>query len=211
MMSPRYRMLVIAGLGLLLAWLVTFVGFRMADHFKVTPAKVRAYADALDLNALSPAARAKALKELARKLNSLSMDERRQARLDGTVGRLFGQMTEAEKSQFIDDTMPTGFKQMISAFEDMSAEKRQRAVRDALKNLREAQARMREGGGSASTNAPPLSEDLQRQMAALGLRTFYSQSSAETKAEMAPVLEEMQRLMEGGRFIFDGRQRNPNP
>src|SRR5215471_8674952 len=163
MMSPRYRMLVIAGLGLLLAWLVTFVGFRMADHFKVTPAKVRAYADGLDLNALSPAARAKALKELARKLNSLSLDERRQARMDGTLGRLFGQMTEAEKSQFIDDTMPTGFKQMISAFEEMSAEKRQRAVRDALKGLREAQARVREGDGSAPTNAPPLSEDLQRQ------------------------------------------------
>jgi len=211
-MSPRYRVLTFAGAGLLAAWLVTFAGYRIAGQMKVTAEKVRRYAESVDLSKLSPAERARAIQRLADMLNALTIEERRQARLGREWEKWFAQMTDAEKSQFIEATMPTGFKQMIGAFEEMPAERRQKAIGDALRGLREAQARMKaDGSPNAGTNTAFLTEEQQKQVVAIGLKTFYGQSSAQTKAELAPVLEEMQRMMESGQFIFDrGRRRGRN-
>jgi hypothetical protein len=104
--------------------------------------------------------------------------------------------------------MPTGFKQMLTAFEQLPDDKRRKAVDDALRRLRETQSRLQAGESdptAAGTNGPPvLSEELQAKVRTLGLKAFYTQSSAQTKAELAPVLEELQRVMESGR-PFHGR------
>jgi hypothetical protein len=108
----------------------------------VTAEKVRAYVESVDLAKLSAAERARALQELADKINRLSREERQRLRLERTAFRWFEQKTEDEKGQFIEATMPTGFKQMIAAFEELPEEKRRRAVDDALRRLREANNRM---------------------------------------------------------------------
>jgi hypothetical protein len=202
-MSSRYRILAYATAGLLAAWVLTFAGYKIAGSMKVTAEKVRAYVELKDLSELSPAERAKAIQRLADMLNALTLEERRQARLGPEWDRWFAMMSEEEKSRFIEATMPTGFKQMIGAFEQLPEEQRKRAISDALRNLREAQTQMQaQGDGAITGTAPILSEDLQKQVATIGLQTFYGQSSAQTKAELAPVLEELQRMMEGGRFVI---------
>ena len=91
---------------------------------------------------------------------------------------------------------------MLDAFEQMPVDKQQRAVDDALRQMKAAQDKMAAGGQSPSDpNSQALSPELREKVTKLGLQSFYSQSSAQTKAEMAPLLEEMQRTMESGRMM----------
>jgi hypothetical protein len=208
MLSQRWRPVFFCVLAVLVIWIAAIIGFRIARNSKMTAEKVKACVESVDLAKLTAAARAKAIKDLADKLNALSIEERRQARLDRIARKWFDQMTEDEKGGFIEATMPTGFKQMLTSFEQLPEEKRRRAVDDALRRLKEAREKMPTGDNNmaqGATNGPVLSEELQAKVRTIGLKTFYSQSSAQTKAELAPVLEELQRVMESGRPFRDRR------
>src|SRR6185436_9863968 len=209
MLGQRQRPIFIAVAVILAAWIVAITGYTVAKNSKMTADKVRAYARSVDLGKLSADARAAAICDLAAKLNKLSPEERRKARMERSGQGWFEQMTEAEKVTFIELTMPTGFKQMLSSFEELPEERRRRAIGDALRRLREEQEKTREADGApadATTNAPPvLSKELQEKITKIGLKTYYGESSAQTKAEMAPLLEELQRMMESGRMFRGGR------
>jgi hypothetical protein len=203
MQSQRWRPVFFCAVAVCAIWLVALAGYRIAKNARMTAERVRAYAESVDISKLSGAARAKAIRDLADKLNALSLEERRKARLERVSWGWFDRMTEEEKAGFIDATMPTGFKQMLTSFEQLPEEKRRKSIDDALRRLREARDQLaagQAGGNQSGTNSPPvLSDELQAQVRTIGLKTFYSQSSAQTKAELAPVLEELQRVMESGR------------
>ena len=201
MLNPRQRPVLLAMIALVMIWAVAIAGYEIAKHARVTPEKVRAYIASVDFSHLSAADRAAAIRKLAAMLNALSLEERRGLRLDRTAW--FNEMTDVEKSEFLEATLPTGFKQMLAAFEDMPPDKRHQVVDQAIKQMKETDEKMAADGQAppADTNGPVLSPELQEKVTKIGLQSFYSQSSAETKAEMAPLLEEMQHTMESGRGL----------
>jgi hypothetical protein len=212
-MSPRRRPLMIAAAAVAVVWLLAFGGYATARAMKVTPEKVRAYIHSVDFAKLSGPARLAALKKLAAMLNALSLQERQSARLDAEWGRWMEAMNDDEKGVFMESTLPTGFKQMMVAFEEMPLEKRRKAVNDSVRRLREARQRRLEEAKNgddpqpADTNAPPpLSPELQEKAVQLGLKTFYDTGSATMKVELAPLLEEMQQDMADGQLF--GRPRS---
>lgn len=207
MLSQRWRPVVFAVTAIVVVWVLAVAGYRYARNARVTADKLKAYAESVNLGSLSGEARAKAIRKLADMLNSLSIEERRKARVERVAASWFDQMTDEEKGVFIEATMPTGFKQMLAAFEQLPEDKRRKTIDDALRRLREEQSRIQAGEGdpNAGTNGEPvLSPELQAKIRTIGLKTFYSQSSAQTKAELAPVMEELQHVMESGR-LFRGR------
>jgi hypothetical protein len=199
-MSPRWRPVLFAGIALVAIWIVAVVGYTIGKNAKATPEKVKAYIESVDFSKLSATERAKAIRKLADMLNKLSLEDRRRARLERLTWNWFNEMTEEEKGTFLEATMPTGFKQMLTSFEQLPEEKRKKTVDDALRRLKEAQVQDPAMANNNGTNGPPvLSKDLEAKVRSIGLQTFYSQSSAQTKAELAPVLEELQKVMESGR------------
>ncbi|MDQ6632274.1 MAG: hypothetical protein M3Y82_11055 [Verrucomicrobiota bacterium] len=201
-MNSRYRPIFFAAATILTVWFLAWAGYTIAKNSKMTAEKVQAYLQSIDLSRLSGEARAKALRDLATKLNSLSLEERRKMREGKFVKGWFEQMTEAEKSAFIEATMPSGFKQMIASFEQLPSEKREKTINDALKRLKKSRENPEnEMARPRGTNAPVLSEDLQKKVATIGLQSFYKDSSAQTKAELAPLMEEIQKSMETGRAL----------
>jgi hypothetical protein len=209
--ATRYRPLWIGAVVLACVWLFAWGGYTWSQSRRVTAEKVAQYLRSIDLAQLSGEARAATLRELARKMNALSVEERRRARFAGDWDKWFAAMTEAEKTAFIDATLPSGFKQMLTSFEQLPEDKRRRAIDDAIRELKRARTTIEKEEPefvlrTGNTNEPPeLSEELQQRVVTLGLKSIYSDSSAQTKAELAPLLEEMQRAMESGR-LFRGRR-----
>lgn len=201
-MNPRHKPIAIAAGVLVAVWALAMAGYAIAKNAKVTGEKVRAFLAGTDLAKLNAKDRAKALKQLADYMNQLPPDERRTTRMDREWETWFKTMNDQEKGDLIEATMPSGVTQMLTAFEQLPPEKRKKAVEDGLKRMREARGG---GAGQGKDAPPPLSEDLQKRAAAAGLGAFYSQSSAQTKAELAPLLEEIQRSMESGRMMRPGR------
>jgi hypothetical protein len=203
MFNQRQRFLVWAVASIVGIWLAAWAGHGYFESRKMTADKVRVYVESVNFSTLTGAARARALKDLEDKLNALSYDERQRFRSGHLMNDWFAQMTDEEKAQFIETTLPTGFRQMITAFEKLPEDKRHRLIDDSMKNLRAASNRTPAGSGAAQsgTNAPPpVSPELEAKIRTIGLNSFYSQSSAQTKAEVAPFLEELQRVMESGRL-----------
>ena len=213
-MSPRRRPLLVTLAVLGVAWALALAGFSFARHLKVTPEKVRAYLHTVDLARLSGPERAQALRKLAAMLNALTLEERREARLDGTLARWFAAMTDAEKGSFMEATMPTGFAQMLTAYEQLPEEKRRKAIEDSVRRMREQREKLAQAGpeelAALEAERPPeLPPELREKAVQLGLKTFYDTGSPQMKAELAPLLEEMQQSMESGRLFREMRRPRP--
>jgi hypothetical protein len=203
-MNARRRPLIFAVAALAAVWLLAMGGYALSEHFKMTADKLRLYLAENDLSRLSGEARARALKRLEDDINALSPEERRQARLAKMWNAWFDEMSPDEKAEFLEATLPSGFKQMLDSFNQIKPEQRQAAIDNAIKNLREARESSPEEyqkSNAGKTNGPVLSEDLQKKVVMIGLKSVYTDASAESKAELAPLMEEIQKNMESGRLF----------
>jgi hypothetical protein len=212
MSSPRRRIVWYAVAVVLIGWAIALTGFQIAKHTRMTSEKVAAYLRGVDLGRLNADGRSRALRELARKMNALSLEERHRARISGDWDKWFAAMTDDEKVRLIEATLPSGFKQMLNSFEALPEAKRRQAIDRAMAQLKKARLEQQgepfepgPDGERPGERMEDLSPELQQRVVEIGLKSYYSQSSAQTKAELAPLLEEMQQLMESG-MLFRGRR-----
>ena len=199
-MSPnRNRPPLIAAAAIILVWLLAWSGYVISKHSKMTSEKVSQYQRSLDLARLSSADRLKALKKLAEMLNGLSPEERQLWRLDLDW---FRQLTDEEKAFFLDAFLPGEMRLALQMFEKWPKERQQKEIESALKELQKnaVSPQSSELSKLKGTNGPMLTPELDKKLRTIGLNALFSQGSAQTKAQLAPLLMEVQRQFESGQL-----------
>lgn len=191
------RALLVTLLALVAIWGAVAAVMNATDKHTSTPEKVlnlMAGAPWLQENAsdLSEAERRKQMEATIAQMNLLDFDQRRQMREDGqdVSDRYFNSLSKEEKSYFLEQTVEQHFKSVMKAFNAMSPEDRRKAVE-------RARADMKRNQGDQRGMERMQKEDAQafEKMVEKGMGAYYEEASAETKMDLAPLLEEMQQRL----------------
>jgi hypothetical protein len=173
---------------LLAIWLVVGGAIYWARSVRATPQSVMRYLDGQPLNGKSQAGRDDVIKRVAGQLNQFSYDQRRDMRVGRKLNGFFKELSPAEQSRYLDLTLPTGFRKMMESLNRMTHEKRQEFVDKALADMKKHEG-----------DAPPDAQlDANaKKVIDEGFKSFYGDANADVKMDMAPLIEQMQRNMQG--------------
>ena len=177
--------------GVLVAiWLIAGSVIFFARSAKVTPESLAAYAEGHPLADKPAGERGKIIEKMAAQMNQLGYEERREFRMGRRLDGFFRDLKPDEQARFLDLTLPTGFKQMMEALNKMTPEKRQQFVDKALADMKKHEG-----------DQPPDAElDANaRKIIDQGFKSFYSEASADVKMDVAPLIEQLQKNLQGRR------------
>lgn len=199
-MNPRT--LLIALLGIASIWIAVAGILQLTSKHTSTPDKVIAVMVTSpwlkDENAtVSDADRQKRLDEVITQVNLLDFDQRKQLREDGedVTKRFMESLTKEEKGRFLEQTVEQHFKSVMKAFNQMKPEERRRIVEQARADMQRNQT-----DGRNMENLKKEDEKVFQNVVEKGLGAYYEDASAETKLDLAPLMEEMQQRMRGFGF-----------
>jgi len=188
----RRNLLLLKGLvALALVWAAAWGLMRWAGAARPTPEKVMAFVSENPLSGVEDAEeRKRVIGELATMLNALEPSEIRE--LEERAGddprrNILQDMTPEEQLFFLERRVGRAFQQMMQSFNEMERDERKRLVERSLK-------RMQEGRG-APARIEEADPEVAEKITEAGLKAYYEDASAETKLDLAPLLEEMQRSM----------------
>ena len=169
-------------LAMAVIWSVVGGVVLLANTVETTPEDVRAFLAERD------PAEAGFVDGLAERVNQLPPDARFDVRLGDDLRDAFGRMDPDQRQRYLSATLPHGFDQMMDAINAMSSEQRRELVDRALTQIDE---RASEGGGPP----PELDEASRQRIADEGMRAYLSDTTAEAKLDLQPLVMRMQDLM----------------
>ncbi len=204
MFDSRNSLLLKAAISLLVLWAAVWGGIQFFGSMTPTPEKIAAYVEENPLAEIEdPDARREVIGRVAEMLNQLPAEEigrlaregdeeENERRFDPRRG-FFQAMNEEEQRFFMEKRIGKAFDQMMQAFNGMEREERKRVVERTLKQMRDDGNR-RPGIDRLEDSDPEMAERIINE----GLRAYYQEADADTKLDLAPVLEQMQLNLGGG-------------
>lgn len=143
--------------------------------------------DGQKLEGLDSAERGRIIREAAEQLNRLDFKEREELRRMRRDRVFFEQLTPGERKEFLELTLPQGFRELMRALNAMSAEDRKKIVNRALRNVERENPEL----------AERFTDKDAAQIVSRGLEAFYEDANADVKLDFAPLIERLQRTTQG--------------
>jgi len=163
-------------------WLIGAVAFHFARASRPTVASITAYAQSVNLDALSGSDRARAISRMEDMVNHITFEERRQFD-DNRIDRdFFHKLTPGEQDAYLDATLPAGFQQLMDSFNKMDPARRKQMLAEALNEMKEH--------GGQSLLGPD--EKVAQHVLDQGMKSYFKDASADVKLDLAPLVEQMQ-------------------
>ncbi len=176
------------------AWIVAGAAIWLVRGQQMTADKTIDYLKAHPLHGLTATERQPVIEEMADRVNRLPFEERQFFRYNDELRRWFEQMNETERRYYIDRTLPKGMKQMMAAFNEMTPQKRRQMIARALADLERYRGESEKPEGKRA-----LPDQTVKRVVEEGMRSFFSDASAETKLDLQPFIEQIQSIMQSGR------------
>lgn len=197
----RKKVLLQALVALLLLWGVVIAVRAFAASKQVTAARVTAeineaaFEDWSEQSSVPDPARAKQrdkkLREVAELVNRLDFAERERNREERATEGMFRRMSPDEKKLFIDLTIRESMGKFMAAIDQLPPEKRKEFVEKGIREIQSGKT------GEDMARAQELGDDLLETIASEGMRAYFEKASADTKLDLAPLMESMNEVMQG--------------
>lgn len=137
------------------------------------------------------ARREEKLREIAGMINRLDFNEREKNRHHREGEEFFRKLSAGEKALFIDLTIVESMNRFMESLDAMPADQRKRFVEQGLREI--SQGRTKGDMERAGELDPELLDKITRE----GMRAYFEKSSADTKLDLAPLMEAMNETMQG--------------
>ena len=101
-------------------------------------------------------------------------------------------LSTSERHHFLEETVEQHFKSVMKAFNQMSREERQRIVAQARRDMQKDTP-----DDDNMRRLQKEDEQVYEHVVEKGLGAYYEEANADTKMDLAPLMEEMQQKMRG--------------
>ena len=155
---------------------------------KPTPESMVRYVAAHPVDGRSGAQREKVVHAVADQLNALEYEQRRELQANRRLESFFKSLNKDEQNEFLDLTLPAGMRQMMEVFNKMKPEERKKIVDRAMVQIKQHAVDEVEPGRDDAYVAKIIEH---------GLQSFYTDASADTKLDLAPLIEQIQKNLQG--------------
>ncbi|MFK7852358.1 MAG: hypothetical protein AB8D78_15390 [Akkermansiaceae bacterium] len=135
--------------------------------------------------------REKEIRRIADMVNRLDFQERQKNRNSRTGERFFKKLNTDEKNLFIDLTIVESMTRFMEALDQMPEDQRKKFVEQGLKEIQDGRTE------EEMERAEEMDENLLTKISEEGMKAYFDKASADTKLDLAPLMEAMNEVMQG--------------